>query len=402
MKHVLAALILFVACTLGANKMILRKHEQAPILKIHPYTSLLKQSGSVLPDRSKSANFNRLLVILVDFQEEITNDPNTTGNGKFQLEPDPTYLYSIGSPPHDRQYFEANLDALRYYYLAASNGWFNLDYDVYPKDRPAYTLPNPMGYYNPPGATGAVFVARMEEYFKASFELADTTTPEIDFGSYAHYMIIHAGSDWQHDVFGDTPSDLPSFYIRVGDGKEAVVDSGNTLISHACNVPATISQDFRVNQSGDLTIHSGYGALNAVIAHEFGHSVGLVDLYNVYNFQPMVGVFDIMDSGGSGVLVDELDDGSLIMVEGALPALPGAYSKLLMFEDHFASAGYLKDIDQVALYTDLQVAASSAKQNPGSPVKPQILRFPLSADEYILIENRNVDPDGDGGTAVFG
>ncbi|MDP3115428.1 MAG: T9SS type A sorting domain-containing protein [Candidatus Cloacimonadaceae bacterium] len=401
MKATLLVLLLIVVGSLSANKMILQKHGQTPAPKIHHYTPLLRQFRNDLPDRSKQTGFNKLLVILIDFQEELTDNANTTGNGKFQLEPAPSYLYSIGSPPHDRQYFEANLEALRYYYLAASNGYFDLEYDVFPQDRPAYTLPQPMGYYNPPGASSALFVSRMEEYFKASFELADDITPQIEFGAYSHYMIIHAGSDWQHDVFGDTPSDLPSFYIRVGDGKEAVVDNGTTLISHACNVPATISQDFRTNQSGDVTIHSGYGALNAVIAHEFGHSVGLVDLYNVYNFQPMVGVFDIMDSGGSGVLVDELSDGSLIMIEGALPTLPGAFSKVLMFGNHFSETGYLKDIDQVSLFLPLQLSAGSLKQSSGN-IKPQILKLPLSADEYVLIENRNVDPDGDGGTAVFG
>ena len=68
---------------------------------------LNKQPGKLL-DKNKD-NYNKLLVILVDFQEEIPDDPNTTGNGKFQLEPDPNYLYSIGSPPHNRKYFQDNL-----------------------------------------------------------------------------------------------------------------------------------------------------------------------------------------------------------------------------------------------------------------------------------------------------
>jgi hypothetical protein len=32
-------------------------------------------------------------------------------------------------------------------------------------------------------------------------------------------MIIHAGSDWQHDRMGDSPVDIPSFFIRVGKEK---------------------------------------------------------------------------------------------------------------------------------------------------------------------------------------
>jgi len=52
----------------------------------------------------------------------------------------------------------------------------------------------------------------MEEYFKTALETADSSDQEIDFARYGHYMIIHSGSDWQHDIMGDTPSDLPSFF----------------------------------------------------------------------------------------------------------------------------------------------------------------------------------------------
>ncbi len=34
--------------------------------------------------------------------------------------------------------------------------------------------------------------------------------------------------------------------------------------------------------------------------------------------------------------------------------------------------------------------------------KPSLIRFPIGPQEYYLIENRSVDPDGDGATAVFG
>lgn len=398
-KRLLAILILAtIVGTMFAGKIILNKGWQHTPSKRHPYTAQLKQPrwDNI---KSKPANYDKLLVILVDFQLESPDDPLTTGNGKFQLEPDPAYLYSIGSPPHDRQYYQANLDAMRYYYLAVSNETYNLQYDVFPIDRPAYTLPNSMSYYNPPGASSELFVSRMEEYFRDCFEIADQTSPEIDFSAYGHYMIIHAGSDWQHDVFGDTPSDIPSFFIRVGEGKEASVDNGAVLISHACNVPATISQDFTIREDSGNTIRGGYGAINAVLAHEFGHSLGLVDLYNVYNFQPMVGVFDIMDSGGGGVLVDVLDDGSYVMVEGVLPALPGAFSRVLLFEDAYKQQGLLKDVAEISLDTPFQLSATSRKQS-GS-IRPHTIRIPLSPDEYLLVENRSVDPDNDGATAVF-
>lgn len=178
-----------------------------------------------------------------------------------------------------------------------------------------------------------------------------------------------------------------------------MVDGGAVLIGNACNVPSMISQDFYTQTENGQTYHGGYGALNAVLAHEFGHSVGMADLYNVRTFQPMVGTFDIMDSGGSGILVDVLENDDQVLVEGILPALPGAWSREQAFGEFLRGNGNLLELSQTELYSQLNLAASSLKQ--GSPAnQPQIYKVPLSEGEYLLLENRSVDPDGDGGTAV--
>jgi M6 family metalloprotease-like protein len=397
--------ILILILILGLGQLFAAKHSvkrlpnpNQPI--IHPYAHLLNKTNQTPQKLDKRYN-NKLLVILVDFQEEVTDDALTTGNGKFQLTTDPNYRASVASPPHDKSYFNANLDALRYYYLAASHGTFNLDYDIYPLNQTAYTLPQSMRYYNPPNANSSLFLARIEEYFKDAFETADSVDAEIDFSQYDHFMIIHAGSDWQHDVRSDTPCDLPSFFIKVGDGKEAIVDNGNVIISYACNVPETISQDFDSYVSDGTTYYTGYGALNGVMAHEFGHSLGLVDLYNTYNFSPMVGQFDIMDSGGSFITEDWLVSG--VIVEGMLPCLPGAYSRALMFGDLFKQNGLMVELDQfldLHNITDvMRIAASSKKQSMTNPI-PNIIKIPINEYEYLLVENRSVDPDNDGGTVL--
>lgn len=385
---------------LFADKMRMIPGQSSRQIKKHPYTELLRQSAHE-PSLTKSrANYEKLLVILVEFQEEIEDDPNTTGNGLFEMAADPDYLTTIGAAPHDREYFEYNLEAMRYYYLAASAGSYDLDYDVWPKDKNAYRLPHSMGYYHPPNVSSDQFVSLMEEYFRDAFETADNDDPQIDFSQYAHYMIIHAGSDWQHDIFGDTPSDIPSFFIRVSEDKKVAVNGGAHYIHHACNVPETISQDFEMESYGEFTIHTGYGALNGVMFHEFGHSLGLIDLYNVYNFRPMVGVFDIMDSGGGAALLYGVDDDEYVSIEGVLPALPGAFSRALMFEDELRAKGLMKDIGEYEPGVDVELAASSFKQ--GANKLPTIIKYPLGVNDYFLFENRNIDPDRDGGVSLKG
>jgi len=365
-------------------------------------SSIKKDSQKRSSSRFSDKSYNKLLIILVGFQEETIDDPNTTGNGQFQLDIPDNYPIQLAKPPHNQKFFDKMAEAMKYYYDAASLRNFNLEWDIYPKaeDKSCYTLSQPMGYYNPPGATNEEFVSKMEEYFKEAFETADRESPEIVFSDYAHYMIIHAGSDWQHDVLADTPSDIPSFFIRVGDGKEAIVDEGSYAIDYACNVPETITQDIReYSFDGEIQV-SGYGALNGVMFHEFGHSLGLIDLYAVNSSYPMVGTFDIMDSGGSSeVGMLNSNDGKTYSIEGLIPGLPGAFSRVLMFEDVFRQEGILKDIEDLSVLQNIRITCSENRHDLSKD--PYIYKLQISPTEYILVENRNVDPDGDGGTAVY-
>ncbi len=406
-------LIVLLLVVLGLNllwseKMFLQKGgvpKQSELRLKHPAEEIFNSRQLPEDNRKIGADENKLIVILVQFQEELEDDPSTTGNGHFQTEVDDSFPITIGAPPHDQEYYSYMLESVRYYYQAASYGHFDLDYDIWPKDKSAYTLSKKMSYYSPGNVGSYEFVERLEEFFKESWETADREDPEIDFSQYHHFMIVHAGADWQHDIAGDTPSDMPSLFIKIGTGKEAVVDNGDVLINKSCNVPETLTQDIREyalvdefgNETGDILVN-GYGATNAVYAHEFGHSMGLVDLYNTMSSSPMVGFFDIMDNGGSGVMQDYGTDGKLYNIEGGLPALPGAYSKEIMFEDIFRSEGIMKDISELDFEETFSFSAAETRVKPSD--KLRIIKVPLSDTQYILLENRSVDPDGDGDTAV--
>jgi len=353
---------------------------------------------------------NKLLVIMVEFNDDelLEDDPNTTGLGKFIQDPG-DYPITIGSPPHNYSYYMDNLQALNLYYRAASlydeySGLgFDLQYDLFPKPAEdgsfrAYTLQQPMKYYMPVDVDNSVTIARFEEYFQNCWQTADEDD-EINFSEYDHFMIIHAGSDWQHDIESDTPSDIPSFFINIGDGKEVLVDDGSVVIDHACNVPETISQDFNVQNENE---HYGYGAVNAVYAHEFGHSLGFVDLYNTRNYAPGVGYWDIMDSGGFGLSAYAVDDSlgnrDYYFVEGAWPTMPGAWHRVKTWEDQFKSRGILVDMEDLNLDEEINIKPSTSM--PGAITDtPFFVRIKLDDSEEMIIENRQVDADGDGGAS---
>lgn len=355
---------------------------------------------------------DKLLVIMVEFNDDelLEDDPNTTGLGKFIQ--DPTgYPISIGRPPHNHSYYMDNLHALNLYYRAASlysentGLGFDLQYDLFPKPAEdgsfrAYTLPQPMKYYMPVEVDNSVTIARFEEYFQNCWQTADLDE-EIDFSDYEHFMIIHAGSDWQHDIESDTPSDIPSFFINIGDGKEVYVDDGTVEIDHSCNVPETISQDFSVEIDDGDEYHYGYGAVNAVFAHEFGHSLGFVDLYNTRNYAPGVGYWDIMDSGGFGLsnygFTDSLGVRQDYFVEGAWPSMPGAWHRVKTWEDQFKSRGILVDVEDIKLDEEITIKPSTSMAGDTTEI-PFFVRIKLDDTEDLIIENRQVDPNGDGGS----
>ena len=352
-----------------------------------------------IPNRS-AGNFNRLLAVMVEFQED--DNPLTTGNGKFNSEVD-DYPITLASPPYNRQFFETQLEAMKYYYRAVSYEAFQLEYEVYPKTMQAYTLPQELGYYSP--LESDIFIERIEQYFQDIWNTvaASDDRPEF-FGDFGHFMIIHAGSSWQHDRYNDSPQDMPSFFINIADGKEVIVDNGLTKIKTSANVPERIWQDVDViprEDSSGVRFKTGYGVVNAVFAHEFGHSLGFVDLYNTATGRPGVGVFDIMDSGGMERIIADIDDeGVLYVVEGLFPALPSVWTRIIAFEQNFLERGLLKDLSAAPPGIELQILASSTRQEIGEEFIPYFYRIWLSETEYILIENRGLDPDGDGGTSM--
>ncbi len=339
---------------------------------------LERESKFALPSQALSAQepqLIRILAIRAQFREETPDDPQTTGRGVFDLRTKVQFKldegHLIDPTPHNRDYFRAHLQALKNYYETVSNGRVIISFDVYPQPELGfYQLDSTMSYYGlQPPEFG------LTEFFNDAWIAADKD-PQLQFVNpttgepfYDAYVVFHPGSDQQNNLpnFGQaSPGDLFTGYLRLG--APIFVQNDSLVILDGMVMPETVSQDGRVT------------ALNAVMAHEFGHQLGLVDLYDARTFNTAVGDFSLMDNNGFGVNID-LGDEFPVLVQGVMPIFPDAWSR-----------AYLGFVDVVTVTSGTNIRVAAAELNT---TENQIIRVPINADEYFLIENRRPDIDGD-------
>jgi len=306
----------------------------------------------------------RLLALRVAFQPD--NDPRSTGDGRFdysELQED-----TFDSPPHDKLYFELHMTALDNYYGSVSYDNLAIEFDVVPAEpESAYVVPHDMGYYHDYSEEQVWYVSQVEKFTRDAFAAADTTDT-IDFSQYDGFVLFHAGADWQSDINLDSPFDLPSAHIMLGE--PILVNDGAVEVWSAAIMPETSSQD-------GLTM-----VLNGTLVHEVGHTLGLPDLYNTTNFFPAIGMWGIMDSGGSIGMNSPWG-----WAYGLIPASPCAWSKEYL--------GWLDPVVLLDAADDIEVTATELR-GPGS----RLFKIPITSDEYFLIENRLDDIGHDNTVAI--
>jgi len=329
----------------------------------------------------------RVLAIRVEFPYEDPDDPLTTGRGRFDRRDSTAYKDSTGhqfdSAPHAKRYFEAHLRALDNYWNTVSNDRVRLEWTVFPADsEAAYQVPDSMGYYGRERAGDSGVVWGLQQFVIDAAQAA-TADPEVEFSSYDAVIIFHAGADRQTDIAGDTPRDLFSAFLRLdkpylarpgggSPGAPLLLRAGADSLLEAIIMPETMIQDGRIS------------VLNAVLAHEFGHQLGLVDLYNTYNGATRVGNFSLMDNNAADVGVEAEVGGRARVVFGALPILPDPWSRAYL---GFVEAETVTDSNNVAVW--------AAEELEAVPSNRQVWRVPISSTEYYLLENRQFDLDGD-------
>ncbi|RMD90607.1 MAG: hypothetical protein D6813_08915, partial [Calditrichaeota bacterium] len=329
------------------------------LLKIGKPDERIQKMGSNLYQTFKSSpDTLHILAIRVAFQED--NNSLTTGNGRFDLStPEEPRL---DPPPHDRIYFENQLQALSNYYKTVSHGQLILEYEVFPKDTSgSYTVSREMSFYVPLGSEEKLDEG-LAELFREAFQVADSVDT-INFSRYDSFIIFHAGVGADFALSVDpTPQDIPSVFLDFKTLKNTLgkndpefkgipVNNGNFFIRDGIILPETQSQEgFEIGLLGTMAIM-------------FGHQLGLPNLFNTDTGLPGIGVFGLMDQGSGNFF-------------GFLPAEPCAWSKIFL--------GWETPI-VISNGENLPVGASQTA-NPN-----KIYKIPIDSKEYFLIENRHRD-----------
>ncbi|MFI5371172.1 MAG: FG-GAP-like repeat-containing protein [Candidatus Eisenbacteria bacterium] len=310
----------------------------------------------------------RVAFIRVDFLNDRAGD-QTTGNGRFVLDPADSVYEPVDRPPHDRAFYQSHLEALARYYDAQSYGRVVVVGDVWPRANGAAYHCTDLADFGPWKFSTDIYPAAVH-MFRTMFFAADSQSialgDRIPWDTYDRFDLIHAGSDFQSDIRQDSPLDIPSFTLGVADTDMVIFpDSTNIPIDRASLIPETNNQD------------GYYGTLNGVIAHENGHNFfGFADLYNVDTGFPVVGEWSLMDSGNLAGSQVQLPSGDIIYAVGLLPPSVDPFQRFF--------------IGDALAFRDVSWGDTLAVQN--GERFPDMRRLWQSSDEYLLIENRYLTP----------
>lgn len=304
----------------------------------------------------------RVLLTRVGFATN--REPGLTSmlpSGDFMLEPDSTII--IDPPPHDARYFEAQFVAMKAYYDAMSYGTLDVQGTVFPpQDEPSVKMSDPADYG--PGAGGRWTIELLERWFRDAIATLDSaaTLAALDLSQFDAFVLVHPGSDLQNDIDRNSPNDLPTFFISLAD---SILVQGSLELRSGLVFPETLTQD-------GLT-----GGILGGLCHEFGHQLGLPDWYDTRFGLPVVGEWDLMDSGNAAFFAFQVEGSDDVHVAyGLLPTAMSAVDRWLL--------GW----DEPYVVRAPQDVVTLRPTNSTQGIGPRAARLDIAADESFIVENR--------------
>lgn len=333
---------------------------------------------SLAPQDLANGNVH-IVAVMVEFQPD--DNRFTTGNGTFN----PDFLnkpdITIDPLPHDRGYFEAHLEFTKNYFERTSGGKMTVSYEIIPQ---IVTVPNEMAHYSPLGEDG-------NENEKLALLALDTWNIVAQEGLLPEsaidpdrtmFVLFHAGAGRDLELVGTTlnktPQDIPSVYLS-RESFQRLLNTptfdgfplNNTLTAwNTAILPETQSRPGEDILGNEFVLEL---SINGLLTAMVGSFVGLPDLFNTETGRSGIGRFGLMDGAG------------FFSYYGLFPPEPSAWEKVFL--------GWITPFDiSSALDNNTKITLPAAVlRDPNS-----IAFYPISSDEYYLIENRHRDIDNTG------
>lgn len=279
------------------------------------------------------------LVVLVDFK-----------NKKFADGHDLEYYKNVINGKDFTDEKEGYVGSVRDYFLAQSNGQFELDFDVVGP----VTMSQNVGYYGGDGA-----YQKDEKVYEMIKEASDAIQDQVNLKDY----------DWDGDGEADQV-----FYLYAGLG-QASGGSPGTIWPHESelrywpcgvlsyptgkiNTYACANELQPETQGSSKYISAGIGT----ICHEFSHCLGFADMY------------DTTGGGGYGMSVFDVMDQGSYNGNGFVPCNYTAFERIY--------AGWVESIELIdpATVKDMKSVSDYGR--------PFIMYNYKNTNEYFLLENR--------------
>jgi M6 family metalloprotease-like protein len=321
--------------------------------KVYPSERYGRRNSSFREDLPQN-----ILVLMVEFSD-VT----------FDLVPD--YPDSLA---HNKEYFERLFFHLASFYADASHGNYVLTEDNYTVWDNIITLTQPMGYYGENDEEDHQQIELICEFLQ---DVVAQTDDAIDFNNYDAITIIHAGAGEEADTNETNDGELSSTFLSrrslqagldpENDDFPGIETNDGVFLTEFVIIPETEWQPDSVQ--GEDTIYSIFG----VIAHQFGHQIGLPTLFDNDKSNGKsygIGGFGVM---GTGVW----------NANGFVPPLPCAWSRYYL--------GWEDDniVELNSTFENLSLVFPMAEDEE----TPKLYKIIISEDEYFLIENRQQNPD---------
>ena len=362
-----------------------------------------------LVPKSFAVDTLEVFALRIQFQKEKTDNSLTTGDGTFDSDRKNKDAYSL-DPPENRgtpSYWLKHFEFANNYFNAVSNGNLVVKARVFPDPSTGssvYTLDKPIIDYNRTSKkkgekTAEYDESRSRDYLTFIYDaIAAAAADSSEAGPFRipaskdpnvkrAYMIIHAGASRLVDggsmgtKGADTPGDFMDIYIAGDDWQYLLADSAKSKsakpIIGLTSVGDTATTGIRIPGAAVDTLRSvmvvsetasqdglNWG-VNGIIVNQIAREIGLPNTYDVVKGISRLGYYDVMDFAGYNA------------GNGFMPSMPAAWERAYM------GWSQVKEVRPVA-GKPVTVDIAAAGTGKGT----EIVKVPLSASEYLLIENR--------------